>query len=40
MLTHRNVELEAGTYQMKVTMVREGPSTSIADIDYFKFVKE
>lgn len=40
MLTHKDVKLEAGTYQMKVIMLREGPSTSIADIDYFKFVKQ
>lgn len=39
MLTHEGVQLEKGTFQMKVVMVENGETGSIGDIDYFKFVK-
>ena len=39
MITHKDVKLDKGAYKMKVVMDSEGPSGSIADIDYFKFVK-
>lgn len=40
LITHKNVVLEKGRYQMKVLMDSEGDSNSIGDIDYFKFVKQ
>lgn len=40
LLKHSGVKLEKGSYRMKVVMDSEGPSGSIADIDYFKFVKQ
>lgn len=40
LITHENVKIEkTGPQLMKVIMKREGPSKSIADIDYYKFVK-
>lgn len=39
MLTHENVQLSKGTFQMKVVMVENGETNGIGDIDYFKFVK-
>jgi len=39
-ITHKNVRIDkAGQLKMKVVMDEIGPSNSIADIDYFKFVK-
>ena len=35
-----DVVLEAGTFQMKLVMDRQGPSGSIGDIDYIRFVKQ
>ncbi len=41
LLTHANVKIVAtGPQLMKVVMDSEGPSKSIADIDYFKFALE
>lgn len=39
LITHKNIKLEKGIHKMKVVMASEGESKSIADIDYFKFVK-
>ena len=40
MITSKNIRLAyQSRYLMKVVMDSEGPSGSIADIDYFKFVK-
>lgn len=38
-ITHKNVVLNKGTFQMKVIMIEAGKSKSIGDIDFFKFVK-
>jgi len=39
-ITHKNVRIDkTGRLKMKVVMDEIGPSKSIADIDYFKFVK-
>ena len=38
-LVHDRVRLGAGRFAMKVVMDAEGPSGSIGDIDYFRFVK-
>lgn len=40
LITHRNVKLKKGRYLMKVSMDKKGDSGSIADIDYYKFIKE
>lgn len=40
MLYHGGVELEKGTFQMKVYMIENGESKAIGDIDYFRFAKE
>lgn len=40
MIKKKGVKLEAGEHVLKVVMDSEGPSGSIADIDYFKFVIE
>ena len=39
-LMHGGVELEKGTFQMKVVMVEDSETGTVGDIDYFKFVKE
>ncbi len=39
LLTHKGVALEKGTSVMKVVMDKNGESNSIADIDFFRFVK-
>jgi hypothetical protein len=40
LITSKDIKLAyRSRYQMKVSMDTEGPSKSIADIDYFKFVK-
>jgi len=38
-MTKERVTLEAGRYVMKVVMDTEGPSGSIGDIDYYRFVR-
>ena len=35
----RHVDLKKGEYVMKVVMDSEGPSGSIGDIDYFRFIR-
>jgi Carbohydrate binding module (family 6) len=37
-LVKNDVRLEAGRYAMKMVMETDGPSGSIGDIDYFRFV--
>lgn len=39
-LRHPGVKLPQGRYRMKVVMDEEGPSGSIADIDYLRFVRD
>ena len=39
MLHHKNVKLTKGRHVIRVVMDEQGPSGSIGDIDYFKFVK-
>ena len=39
MLYHKNVKLTKGRHVIRVVMDKQGPSGSIGDIDYFKFVK-
>lgn len=39
-LVHRGVTLTRGRFLMKVVMDADGPSGSIGDIDYFRFVRE
>ena len=38
MIEAKDVKLEEGTFKMKVVMDSEGPSGSIADIDYYNFI--
>ena len=38
-ISQKGVKLEKGTFKMKVVLYENGESNSIADIDYFKFVK-
>lgn len=39
LIKHPGVKLQKGSFTMKVSMDEEGPSGSIADIDYFKFTR-
>ena len=39
LLKHGNVKLTKGRYVIRAVMDSQGPSGSIGDIDYFKFVK-
>lgn len=39
LLKHKNVRLKKGRHVMRAVMDSQGPSGSIGDIDYFKFVK-
>jgi len=39
MIYAEDVELEAGEFVLRMVMVEEGPSGSIGDIDYMRFVK-
>ena len=39
LLQHKNVKLTKGRHVIRVVMDEQGPSGSIGDIDYFKFVK-
>jgi hypothetical protein len=39
LLKHENVKLTKGRYVIRAVMDSQGPSGSIGDIDYFKFVK-
>ena len=39
LLKHENVKLKKGRHVMRAVMDSQGPSGSIGDIDYFKFVK-
>lgn len=39
-LVKDGVRLEKGTYVMKVVMDADGPSGSVGDIDFFRFVKQ
>jgi Carbohydrate binding module (family 6) len=40
LLKHPGVKLRKGRYRMKLSLDEQGPSGSIGDIDYLKFVRE
>ena len=40
LIKHPGVKLTAGTYRMRMVMARQGPSGSIADLDYLRFFKK